>query len=75
MRIADTPEDFIDAIDLSMSECKMPEWLDRVDHHLRDNSWDITFSKMASLESLLTRPRSGMRPKESSLSLNASGVM
>lgn len=76
VRIADTPEDFIDAIDLSMEECKTPEWIDRVDHGLRDNSWDITFSKMAALESLLTRPKSGTRPhKESSVSLNASGVM
>lgn len=76
VRIADTPEDFIDAIDLSMDECKTAEWLDRIDHGLRDNSWDITFSKMAALESLLTRPRSGTRQqKESPLSLNASGVM
>jgi UDP-galactopyranose mutase len=53
VRIADTPEEFIDAIDLSMEECKTREWIDRVDHGLRDNSWDNTFSKMAVLESHL----------------------
>lgn len=77
VHIADQPEDFIDAIDLAMEECKMPEWIDRVDHNLRDNSWDITFTKMAALESLLVKPKSGMRNphKAESVSLNVSGVM
>lgn len=76
VHIADTPEDFLDCIDLAIEECKLPEWLDRVDHHLRDNSWDNTFQKMAALESLLTRPKSGTRPSSyNHASLNVSGVM
>jgi glycosyltransferase involved in cell wall biosynthesis len=76
VRIADSAEDFIDAIDLSMKECKTPEWLDRIDHGIRDNSWDITFTKMASIESLLTRPRSGIKQTEkNSPSLNVNGVV
>lgn len=76
VHIADTPEDFVDCIDLAMEERRLPEWLDRVDHHLRDNSWDFTFQKMAALESLLTRPKSGTRiPALNTESLNVSGVM
>lgn len=77
VHIADTPEDFIDCIEMAMEEAKMPEWIDRVDHYLRDNSWDITFQKMAALESLLTRPKSGTRqpPVFTDTSLNVSGVM
>jgi len=49
-RIADRPEDFIDEIDLAIEERKLPEWLDRVDHYLKDYSWDKTFSRMAEIE-------------------------
>lgn len=74
--IADTAEEFVRSIGTGMDEVKTPEWLDRVDHYLRDNSWDITFSKMASLEMLLTRPKSGMRiHKPHPVSANVSGVM
>jgi UDP-galactopyranose mutase len=57
VHIADAPEDFIDAIDLAMAERRSPEWLDRVDHYLRDNSWDITFRKMSALELAVSRPK------------------
>lgn len=50
VRIADRPEDFIDEIDLAIQERKLPEWLDRVDHYLKDHSWDKTFSHMAEIE-------------------------
>lgn len=57
VHIADTPEDFLDAIDRAMEERKNPEWLDRVDHYLRDHSWDLTFKKMAEMEIKITRPK------------------
>lgn len=75
--IADTPEDFIDGIDLAMEERKLPEWLDRVDHYLKDNSWDKTFTKMAELElkcrerDFQTRTREG----HASNAINFSGVV
>jgi glycosyltransferase involved in cell wall biosynthesis len=50
VHIADRPEDFVDAIDLALTELKNPEWLDKVDHTLQNHSWDLTFSKMAELE-------------------------
>jgi UDP-galactopyranose mutase len=55
--IADSPEDFVKAIDRAMSERQSPEWIDRVDHYLRDTAWDITFRKMAALELEVTRPK------------------
>lgn len=55
VHIADTAEDFVASIEMAMSDRKNPEWLDRVDHYLRDNSWDNTFSKMADLELMITR--------------------
>lgn len=76
VRIADRPEDFIDEIDAALSERKNPEWLDRVDHYLRDNSWDMTFQKMAELEIMITRPKA--RPETRIIhpvSLNVSGVL
>lgn len=57
IHIADAPEDFIDGIDIAINERKNPEWLDRVDHYLRDHSWDLTFKKMAELEIQVTRPQ------------------
>lgn len=75
--IADRPEDFVDAIDSAISESKQPEWMDRVDHYLRDNSWDKTFTKMAELELLITRPKSrSAGPKiMQPLDINVSGVI
>lgn len=77
VHIADKPEDFVDAIDKAMAEAKRPEWVDRVDHYLSDNSWDSTFTKMAELELMITRSvarsegKKIMRPVE----LNISGVI
>lgn len=77
VHIADNPEDFVDAIDMAMAEKKNPEWIDRVDHYLRDNSWDNTFEKMASHEIIVTRPKAkGDNTKIiQPVSLNASGVV
>lgn len=77
VHIADIPEDFLDAIDLAIEERKTAEWTDRVDHYLRDNSWDITFMKMADMERKVRRPKSGLErvknfPAES---INASGAI
>lgn len=57
VHIADKTEDFIDGIDMAIKDHKRPEWLDRVDHYLRDNSWDYTFNKMSSLEMQISRPK------------------
>jgi UDP-galactopyranose mutase len=57
VHIANSPENFIDAIELAMEEKKLPEWLDRVDHYLKDNSWDNTFSKIAAMELKFNRTR------------------
>lgn len=77
VHIADKPEDFLDAIELAMEERKEAEWVDRVDHYLRDNSWDITFTKMAEMEKKVSRPKSGMERVRNfqSETLNASGAI
>lgn len=72
VHIADTPEDFIDCIDLAVEEKKLPEWLDRVDHYLKENSWDITFNKMAKLETKLTRPK--VWPEQNKYSTTSHGI-
>lgn len=46
--IADTPADFVAAIDKALSVNKT-EWLPRVDEFLKTNSWDITWNKMLDL--------------------------
>jgi hypothetical protein len=77
VHIADTAEDFVNCIDLAMEDRKNPEWIDRIDHHLRDNSWDITFQKMAALESSLDKRKSStmttpfIRPAD----MNVSGAI
>jgi glycosyltransferase involved in cell wall biosynthesis len=77
VHIADTPEEFVEAIDFAMEARKNPEWLDRVDHYLRDNSWDKTFEKMAEMEIRFTRPKA--RPNTTKIiqpvSLNVSGAI
>lgn len=75
VHIADKPEDFIDAIDVAMEDAKNPEWKDRVDHHLRDLSWDLTFKKMAELEVTLLH-RSKTQPRiVQPISINVSGTI
>jgi hypothetical protein len=57
VHIADTSEEFADALDFALQEKSNREWLDRVDHYLADFSWDKTFQRMASLEISITRPK------------------
>ena len=47
-RIADTRDDFVKAIEESLQP-QSPEWLNRVDSFLSQNSWDITWAKMWGL--------------------------
>lgn len=77
VHIADSPEDFIDGIDLAMEERKLPEWIDRVDHYLRDHSWDKTFQKMAELELRCnnSHPRTERFREKRSISVNVSGAV
>lgn len=65
VRIANNPEDFLDQIDLAMQEKNRPEWLDRVDHFLKDQSWDNLFEKMAKIEREFSREKRNReeRPK------------
>jgi UDP-galactopyranose mutase len=52
VHIASSPEEFLLCIERAISErASDPSWLERVDSFLADNSWDITFEKMAKLES------------------------
>jgi UDP-galactopyranose mutase len=76
VHIADTAGEFIIAIENALNERKNPEWLDRVDHYLRDHSWDYTFEKMASLEKMITSPNKNSETKIfKSESMNVSGVV
>lgn len=54
IQIADTVTDFIRSCE-SASHIKNedPEWINRVDRHLAQKSWDLTFRKMAELERTL----------------------
>jgi hypothetical protein len=73
--VAKTSGEFILAIEKVMNESQYdPEWLERVDQYLADNSWDKIFESMSQLEkekqnqkiSLLYQPYS---PLDHSLSL------
>jgi glycosyltransferase involved in cell wall biosynthesis len=78
VHIADTPEEFIAAIELALEERKNVEWLDRVDHILRDNSWDLTFERMAKIEKDVSDSRhtSTIRQRVMQpMTLDASGVV
>ncbi|WPU65695.1 glycosyltransferase [Peredibacter starrii] len=50
VRIADKAETFLEEIEMAMQEKNNPEWLDRIDHFLKDQSWDSLHEKMAQLE-------------------------
>jgi UDP-galactopyranose mutase len=50
VRIADTPEEFGDAIDLALTEdANDAAWKARVDDMLAQNSWDLTHKRMLDL--------------------------
>lgn len=51
VHIASSPEEFLLCMEKAMSErASDPQWLEKVDSFLVENSWDITFEKMAQLE-------------------------
>jgi UDP-galactopyranose mutase len=68
VRIADTHEEWIKAIDGVMTEeARDPKWRARVDAFLAQNSWDITWMKMRDLiEDRIAMRRLGT-PKRASL--------
>lgn len=49
VHIADTPEEFIRAGEKELENTDKSQWLDLVDDHLRNNSWDNTWRRMVSL--------------------------
>lgn len=67
VRIAGTPEEFIDAIEASLKpEATSKEWLERVDQFLANISWDQTWAGMSELidrVSLHRRKPNVMAPK------------
>ena len=49
VHIADTPEDFITAVNSELAITERSSWLPEVDAFLQSNSWDITWNKMVQL--------------------------
>lgn len=49
VRIADTPEGFILAAEKELTLSDKTKWLEKVDEHLQENSWDITWNRMMQL--------------------------
>jgi glycosyltransferase involved in cell wall biosynthesis len=49
VKIANTPSEFISAVESLLEEPDDPAWLRRVDQHLFNNSWDATWLRMADL--------------------------
>lgn len=77
VHIADNAEDFVKCIEEAIHErTRDKNWLTRVDSFLENNSWDITFEKMALLEKKLQhknfKPASNLN---NSLDTTLSGVI
>jgi UDP-galactopyranose mutase len=49
VKIADTAEEFVKAGELLLREKNNSDWLEQVDIHLADNSWDNTWSQMSEI--------------------------
>lgn len=49
VHIADTPENFIQAIESELAVTDRSSWLSKVDAFLHDNSWDNTWKEMVGL--------------------------
>jgi UDP-galactopyranose mutase len=50
VRIADTPEEFVEALDAALNiDARDADWAARRDAFLAGNSWDITFRNMCDL--------------------------
>jgi UDP-galactopyranose mutase len=66
VRIAETPEEFVEAIELSLAEGETPAiretWLSQVDEFLARSSWTRTYRSMADLiESAVSARRAALR--------------
>lgn len=46
VHIADAPQDFVKAVEKALEQKNDPDWLNKVDVFLADNSWDNTWSRM-----------------------------
>jgi UDP-galactopyranose mutase len=64
VRIADTPAEFVDSAEQLLNLGCNPEWLTRVDEHLKSMSWNRTWAAMKVLidEAIVSRKRAGAEP-------------
>lgn len=63
VQIGDTPSEFIAGIEAALAmNGSRPGWLMKVDEHLKDMSWDLTWSRMAALMSTALAPRRKSEP-------------
>ena len=78
VRIADTAEEFVSAIDLALStDSKDADWAARRDEFLAGTSWDITFRNMCEIieDRLISRaiavdiPAIAMKPAQTTMAL------
>lgn len=53
IRLIDNCSNFSQALEEMIEEKKKIEWLDRVDHFLKESSWEASFHKMMKLEATL----------------------
>lgn len=76
VRIADHPEQFIQAIEQAINESAYdPEWIERVDQILEGESWDYTFEKIASLEKEAIQNKNRPLPAYMDESLHSIGIV
>jgi UDP-galactopyranose mutase len=55
--IADSPGDFVVAVDCELRRHDRRRWLQRVDAFVHDSSWDVTWREMEALLAPLACPR------------------
>jgi UDP-galactopyranose mutase len=74
VRIADTTEDFVAAIEASLSGVDN-NWLQSVDNFLAQNSWDLTWQRMSGLiENVVSARRVNVRAARSMAAGGYAGV-
>ncbi|HXH29984.1 MAG TPA: glycosyltransferase [Bacteriovoracaceae bacterium] len=74
--IADTAAEFVKSAQKAMEEkASDKEWINRVDDFLSNNSWDLTFQKMAALEKDITRRTASSPVAAKPIPLSASGMI
>jgi len=69
VKIADSPNDFINAAEALMANARDTEWLMRVDEFLSNISWDKTWEQMATLISHAVdlKHRASVKPQSSTV--------